>query len=131
MKRLLLVSVIALLAGCAQTSPEHHAHHYAYQRSETLNGNFTNAREADYRLNLPNFQKMYEMGKADRAAGKPASYAKSFTDALMNQAEHSTINTSYTFAPQAPVETNVDDLKNARLYFSSLAETYLDGYEGR
>ena len=57
MKKITLMIMAVALAACTtQTSPERHARHFAYNASETMNGNMVTDRGGMVALNLLKFQ---------------------------------------------------------------------------
>lgn len=131
MKKLILSLVLFSLAGCsANSSPERHARHFVFNQTEMLSGTMHNNRNAAYAANLPQFKKLYDMGKADKQKGVSQDQALAYADMIRKQAEQ----------PQSTQATNTNNkndkwtedinAKDARLWHNQLADTYLDGYKG-
>lgn len=131
MKMSMAGMIVLCLAGCAgKSAPEKHAWYFSQHTVGTLNGNFQTPRAKVYRLNLPEFEKMYQQGVSDKSAGKDLAYANAFAAEIRKQAEtpHQVTN---SFQGNAGDQwQNTADKKEAELWFGELAGVYLDGYNG-
>lgn len=127
---LIIIAIATVLVGCAKTVPMRHSYHYATHHSAELNGNLASRPDATARLNLPTFEKMYNLGKTDRAAliseETALQKAEQIKIANLGAAEKQ----SFENAPQAVSTVDPAEVSDAKLWAEELSETYLDGYRG-
>lgn len=123
---------IAFLSGCAssKTAPERHAYYFVSHSSNFVGGNFTSNTQQNYRLNVPQFRKLYEQGKTDRKAGRTAAEASQYAQSIRDQLKKS-VKTDHSFNGNANDKWSSDmEMKDAILFGNELAASYLDGYNG-
>lgn len=131
MKKLLLVIAVISAVGCvAKTAPQKHAWYFSQHTSGTLNGNFQTQRSEVYRINLPEFEKVYQQGNVDRSNGKNREYANAYAALIRKEADtqHQVQNTFKNNAGDQWQDTA--EQKDATLWFGELTTAYLDGYNG-
>ncbi|MEF3111231.1 Exc2 family lipoprotein [Raoultella sp. WB_B2P2-3] len=122
----------AVLSGCSASkpSPERHAYYFVSHRSDFVGGNFAVNVQDNYRLNLPTFSKIYQLGKEDRAAGMSESDARSRAEQIKQQASQGT-KTEHSFDRKSDDKwTSSMEDKDAQLFGRELSAAYLDGYLG-
>lgn len=133
MKKRILAAIAAavVLSGCApKTSPEMHARHFVYQGMESHDANLIVDKAGSVTSLLPTFQQLYNAGKADRACGRDAAYAQQQATALRSQAlaEESTGNFNNH---NGQLFSEKRSPREAAILGDDLAQTYLDGFNGK
>ncbi|PXW60679.1 hypothetical protein CRX67_14510 [Enterobacteriaceae bacterium A-F18] len=131
MKKITLMIMAVALAACTtQTSPERHARHFAYNASETMNGNMVTDRGGMVALNLPKFQDIYARGVADRQKGVTPAQANAVAEATRKLGQQQNkVENHYTPNKQDKWTEDAES-KEAVLWYNELAGAYLDGYNG-
>jgi hypothetical protein len=131
MKKVMLIVAVITVVGCvAKTVPQKHAWYFSQHTSGTLNGNFQTQRNEVYRMNLPEFEKAYQQGVADRDKGKNSEYANAYASSIRKEAmtQHKVQNTFQNNPGDQWQDTA--EPKDATLWYGELAAAYLDGYNG-
>lgn len=129
-----LMAATFLFTGCSHglTSPERHAHHFAYTADDGFDPNFGTNKTETAKLSLPFFQQFWQLGKKDKEANvsregaiKRAEYLGSdeFLRSLGQEKEQ--------FAGRSYIRTNAMSPKKRKALVQGITASYMDGYEGR
>lgn len=131
MRIFLMIIAVLAAAGCAQTSPERAARHYAYNTPETLNGNYRQDRNATMKQNLPMFQKAYSEGQRAKREGVAPAMAAKIAQAYYDHAmADKSVETTFTNAPDSKWHKEAE-MQSMRNFAEGLKSCFLDGYNGK
>lgn len=138
MKRLSALILCAALSGgllltsCTpKTSVERHARQYVYAADDGFDPNFRTKKADSARLMVPFLRQFRDAGVKDRAEGLPREEAMKQADEFRSEAFLKSIQSRERFAGRTYEDSSTPSGKELKSLGDAIAETYLDGYEGR
>lgn len=132
MKKVILVSLVMILAGCvAQSTPERHTRHYVTNNLDSLNPQYKIDVYGSIQSLLPAFQEAYNSGLQYKKDGKTEDQALTHSNYLRDPANYSPEITSTFTNNTSSVSTDTLEAKQLKAYATELAATFLDGYYQR
>lgn len=133
MKKIIIPALsVLILAGCvSMTPPEAHCRHYVYSVDESHDANLVVDKAGTVKSILPTFNEIYARGKEDKDSGLNRQNALANAQAIRQ--EFLNLSTSKMTFNQNTSRTYEDYLspKQAKGLGDALAQTYLDGFDGK
>lgn len=138
MKRLSVTLLCAVLSGmflltaCTpKTSVERHARQYVYAADDGFDPNFRTKKADSARLMVPFLQQFRDTGVKDRAEGLPRDEALKRAEQFRSEEFLKSIQSRERFAGRTYENSSTPSAREIKALGDAIAETYLDGYEGR
>lgn len=131
MKGLMISALTLLLSACApQNSVDRHTVHAVHQLAEAgFDPNMRTLVADSIRQLRPEFQRFWQQGVDDRAAGMSRAQMEKKAAFMRDEANHPEAAVSHSFLGQNYLADRPE--KERKIMAEALAATYRDGYEGR
>lgn len=128
-----LLSSCFILTACSQPkiSAERHANQYINAVTDDFDPNFYTNKINSTRMMVPFFTYFYEAGTEDRISGVSRQQALLQVKEFRNEEFLKSIKSEETFAGRTYINSNQKSAKQLKAMGDAIAETYMDGYEGR
>lgn len=128
-----LLSSCLILTACSQpkTSAERHARQYINAVTDNFDPHFYTNKTDSTRMMVPFFIYFYEVGTEDRITGVSRQQALLQVKAFRSEEFLKSIKSEETFAGKTYTNSNQKSKKQLKAMGDAIAETYMDGYEGR
>lgn len=131
MKKIIIVSVILCLCGCAdKSSPERHSLYFARHDPTMVGGNYRADPMATAELNLHTYQEIYKQGQDAKSKGVTSAQAHDLAEQVYMSGVNAT-GGEQTYMHLKEHKTQITpDERASQLWGQTLKETFLDGYNG-
>ncbi|EAA7344326.1 Exc2 family lipoprotein [Salmonella enterica subsp. enterica serovar 1,4,[5],12:i:-] len=126
------LATLLLTSACTpKTSVERHARQYVYAADDGFDPNFNVNKADSARMMVPFFRQFRETGEKDRTAGVSQEEAQKKAAEFRSEKFLTSIRGKTTFAGREYDDSQIPSPKKLKALGDAIAETYLDGYEGR
>lgn len=122
---------LLLMACTPKTSVERHARQYVYAADDGFDPNFRTKKADSARLMVPFLRQFRDAGVKDRAEDLPRDEALKKTEQFRSEAFLKSIQSRERFAGRTYEDSSAPSAKELKALGDAIADTYLDGYEGR
>lgn len=126
-----LSGTILLTACTPKTSVERHARQYVYAADDGFDPNFRTKKADSARLMVPFLQQFRDTGVKNRVEGLSRDEALKRAEQFRSEAFLKSIQSRERFAGRTYENSDAVSAKELKALGGAIAETYLDGYQGR
>ncbi|EBO9513635.1 Exc2 family lipoprotein [Salmonella enterica] len=121
-----------LLTACTpKTSVERHARQYVYAADDGFDPNFRTKKADSARLMVPFLQQFRDTGVKDRVEGLSRDEALKRAEQFRSEEFLRSIQSRERFAGRTYEDSSTPSAKGLKTLGDAIADTYLDGYQGR
>lgn len=132
MKKTILAMTVLCLMGCAaKPSPQAHATHWVLTAMESHDANLRVDKAGSIKSMLPAFESAYAHGKELRSKGGTLAQAQDYARQIQEHAETKATRGSNFSNHKPQTFSNYYSPREAKELGKALAETFLDGFNGK